>query len=63
MKGVFQVVLWSLFATASVLLVTGLILPNHYRVERSILIDAPAARVHPWVEDLQRWPTWATWRS
>lgn len=61
MRKVFQIVLWALLATLSVLLITGLILPSHYHVERKILIDAPASRVHPFVDDLTRWPLWASW--
>jgi len=61
MKRVLQIVMLSVLGTVVVLVVMGLILPNHYRVERSILIDAPPAAVHPWIDDLRRWPTWANW--
>jgi hypothetical protein len=61
MKRVVQIVGLSIGATVLVLAVMGLVLPTHYRVERTILINAPAAMVHPWVEDLQRWPAWANW--
>lgn len=61
MKRVIQIVALAIGSTLLVLVVMGLLLPTHYRVERSILINAPATAVHPWVEDLQRWPTWANW--
>lgn len=61
MKRVIQIIGLSIGATLLVLAVMGLLLPTHYRVERTILINAPAAMVHPWVEDLQRWPSWANW--
>src|SRR5689334_14944311 len=61
MKRVFQIVGLSMLATAAVLIVMGALMPNRYHVERSILIAAAPAQIHPWVEDLQKWPTWANW--
>lgn len=37
------------------------LLPGSYRVERSIEIGAPAARVFEYVGDLRQWPTWTIW--
>ncbi|MEZ6196959.1 MAG: SRPBCC family protein [Planctomycetota bacterium] len=42
-------------------LVAGLAMSGDYVVERSITIDAPAAKVYPAVADLGRWPEWAVW--
>jgi hypothetical protein len=61
MKRVIQIVALAIGSTVLVLVVMGVLLPAHYRVERTILINAPATIVHPWVEDLRRWPTWANW--
>jgi hypothetical protein len=61
MKRVLQIVALAICSTLLVLVVMGVLLPANYRVERSIVINAPAAAVHPWVEDLRRWPTWANW--
>jgi hypothetical protein len=61
MKRVVQIVALAIGSTLLVLMVMGVLLPAHYRVERSIVINAPAAAVHPWVEDLRRWPAWANW--
>jgi uncharacterized membrane protein len=61
MNRVVQIVVLSIVATLLVLGVMGVLLPTHYHVQRAILINAPATAVHPWVEDLRRWPTWANW--
>lgn len=42
-------------------LVVGLALPSHYRVERSTLVRAPAEAIHPRVADLARWAEWSPW--
>lgn len=42
-------------------MLVGLVLPTVWVVERSTLINVPAARVHELVGDLRRWPEWTTW--
>ena len=44
-------------------LIIGLFLPSSYRVERSIVINASPQKIHPYVEDLKRWPDWTTWNT
>lgn len=44
-----------------VLLVVGLMLPGHYRVERSVMVSAPPARIFPLVGDLRAWAKWGVW--
>ncbi|HEY1848453.1 MAG TPA: SRPBCC family protein [Opitutaceae bacterium] len=44
-----------------ILLVVGFMLPGHYRVERSVIVDAPPARVFPLVADLRSWAKWGVW--
>jgi hypothetical protein len=61
MKRVVQIILVAVVGSLLVLVVMGLLMPSHYRAQRSLLINAPASAVHPWVEDLHRWPTWANW--
>ena len=41
----------------------GLVLPTEYRIEESIVIDAPASEVHALLDDLERWPDWAPWHE
>ena len=53
--------LFVIFAFFVFLVVVGLFLPTTYDVERSIVINAPPAAIHPYVNDLQRWSEWEPW--
>lgn len=46
-----------------ILVVVGLFLPTSYTVERSIVIDAPAAQIHEYVGDLNNWDAWEPFRE
>ncbi|MGU9980751.1 SRPBCC family protein [Phreatobacter sp. HK31-P] len=37
--------------------------PDAFRLERSILIAAPADRIHPMINDFRRWPNWSPWEN
>lgn len=50
-----------LLAAVLFLVVIGLFLPTTYHVERSIVIDASPATIHPLVNDLERWGEWDPW--
>jgi len=41
------------------LVVVGLLLPADWRVERSAVIAASPAAIHPHVDDLAKWPAWS----
>ena len=41
--------------------VLGFMLPADYRVERSIVIDAPPQDIYPAVVNLKQWPQWGVW--
>lgn len=43
------------------LMVGSQFLPSQFRVERSVTIAAPPARVFPAIGDLARWREWAPW--
>ena len=43
------------------LLLVGLVLPGHYRVERSVVIAARPAAVYPLVGYLRAWRQWGVW--
>jgi Polyketide cyclase / dehydrase and lipid transport len=58
MKQVFLMVAAAICGVAVLFVVAGLILPNRWNVERSVLVHAPAARIHPFVEDLRAWSEW-----
>lgn len=34
------------------------LLDPHVEVSRSVVIDAPPEAIHPWIDDLRRWPQW-----
>jgi len=38
-------------------------LPATYRVERSILVQAGADKIHPLINDLSKWPEWSAWTT
>ena len=46
-----------------IVVVVGLFLPTSYTVERSIVIDAPPAKIHEYVGDLNNWDSWEPWRE
>ena len=60
-------ILKKLVLTAGVLLVLVLVvsqfLPSKYHVERSIVIAAKADAIHPWINNLKKWPEWSAWTS
>ena len=41
----------------------GFLLPSEYELERSVTINAPAAVIHTYVNDLRRWDDWSPWRE
>ena len=43
------------------LLLVGLVLPGHYRVERSSLVAAKPDAIYPLVGDLRAWSKWGVW--
>jgi uncharacterized protein YndB with AHSA1/START domain len=59
-------VLWLLGALVGLvvlLLVIGFFLPSEFRVERSVLINAPAERVYPLVATPREWTRWSVWNE
>src|SRR5207247_37574 len=38
-------------------------LPDHYRIQRSVIIDAKPEQIHPWVSNLKKWPEWSAWTA
>jgi len=39
------------------------LLPDRFEVHREITIDAGPAAIHPYLEDLSRWPEWSAWNA
>ena len=45
------------------LVVAAYLLPRHYRVERSTVINAPVAKIFPRVADMRGWKGWTVWHE
>lgn len=50
-----------LVALLLLLVMIGFILPAEFKVQRSIVINAPASKIFPHVADLQNWENWGVW--
>lgn len=50
-------------AAIAIFLIVGFLLPQKYRVERSVVIAAPPAAIFPTVNTLKEWPTWTAWTA
>jgi uncharacterized protein YndB with AHSA1/START domain len=37
--------------------------PNRFRLERSMMIDAPPETIFPLIADFQQWPQWSPWEG
>jgi hypothetical protein len=50
-----------LLGLALAFIIVGLLLPRRYHVERSVTINAPPARIFPFVNRLPDWQKWTPW--
>lgn len=50
-----------IIAAAICLILFGFALPDTYRVERSITIDAEPDEIYPWLVDMHQWEKWGVW--
>ena len=50
-------------AVVTVLLLVGLFLPNHYRVERSLEMRAKPEAIYAQIAGLRNWPEWTVWNQ
>lgn len=47
----------------ALLLVIGLLLPSGFKVQRSMQIAAPPAKVYPLIADPRQWKNWSVWNQ
>ena len=47
----------------ALLLAAGLFLSDNYGLERSLVINAPADKIFPQVNNLQNWNNWSPWKE
>jgi hypothetical protein len=52
-----------LLALLCLLLIVAATRPDNFRVERSLLINAPADRIYPLLADFHRWQSWSPWEG
>lgn len=50
-------------AIIALLLGIGLLLPSGFKVQRSVVVNAPAARIYPLIADPRQWKNWAVWNQ
>ncbi len=60
---VLKYIALSLGVLLVVLLIVGLCLPQSWSVERSLVIKAEPAQIHPLVGNLESWPKWMPWMA
>ena len=53
----------ALAITVAAVVLVGLLLGRRWSVEVKAEIAAPASAIHPWIEDLRRWPSWSHWHA
>ncbi len=47
----------------ALLALIGMVLPKNFRIERSIVIAAPAGKIYPLIADPHMWPKWGVWNQ
>lgn len=62
MKWLLRILL-SVIGLVALLLAVGLMLPSQYRVERSIVVAAPADKVYGLIVDPREWKRWTVWNQ
>ncbi|ALN93259.1 SRPBCC family protein [Lysobacter gummosus] len=58
-----QIILLAIAALIVLFLAVAAMRPSDFRVERSILIDAPPAAAFAQVQDFHRWPQWSPFEN
>ena len=56
-------ILLSLVVLCIALVAIAYALPSHYRVARSIDIDAPPSKIYPLVAETRAWKQWSAWNQ
>lgn len=56
-----KTILIVLVALIALVLIFATTRPDHFRVERSVVVAAPVERIFPLIDTLQNWRTWSPW--
>jgi hypothetical protein len=63
----FKTILLTMFAlvmaAVGVVLAVASTKPATFRVERSIVVQAPPEKITPYLSDLKKWPSWSPWEK
>jgi len=63
MKRVLKIAGLGFAALVAVLVVVGIFLPRKWHVEQVAIINAEPEHIHPLVNDLKEWQSWAAWNK
>ncbi len=63
MKKFLVIFLCLVLALGTIFFVGGMVLDKEYEVSKSIIIDAKTRAIHPYVNDLAKWPEWQPWKD
>lgn len=61
MKRVLKIGGLGLGGLVAAVVVVGLFLPRQWHVEQTVVINAGPEHIHPLVDDLKEWQSWAAW--
>ncbi len=61
MGPVMKLVGIGILAATLVVAIIGLLLPSQYSVQRELVINTTADRIHEFTSDLETWPNWTPW--
>ncbi|MFM1767584.1 MAG: hypothetical protein RJA22_113 [Verrucomicrobiota bacterium] len=63
MKLILKRILLAVLIVPILIILAAFLLPSHYRVERTIDIQAAPETLSPWLLQLRRWPEWTLWNT
>lgn len=60
---ILKKVLLALGVLLLLLVTVSQFLPASYHAERSVVIAAKAETIHPWINNVKKWPEWSAWTT
>ena len=63
MKNFLGIILLIVVAGIAGVFVNAAMKPDTFKVERSMLIEAPAGRIYPLIEDFHKWTVWSPYET
>lgn len=60
---ILKYLLFGILGLAVLIVIVGLVASNEFNVEKSITIDAPASKVHPYLANLRLQNQWSVWAA